>query len=234
MKYILYMELTLRHGDYLLYLVNCDIVWERTSYALTVLPWRLYYSERWCYPERLYYYQPLHPLFEGDAAALSSRSTVLGLGGDIGGSLRIPSAWCGVAALKPTAGRLSFKYFVSSSIGQTISKYKLICTAIESVIYRVKTIQLSHHTVCVYHWPQIYRCPNRVCVRQCVCACMYALASVHVRLCLWVYALASVRVYLCMCALASVHVRLFMRACASVLVHLCLCVSVYIDYIKCL
>ena len=31
---------------------------------------------------------------------------MLGFGTDIGGSLRIPSQFCGVCCLKPTAGRL--------------------------------------------------------------------------------------------------------------------------------
>ena len=31
---------------------------------------------------------------------------MLGVGSDSGGSLRVPAAWCGVAALKPSAGRV--------------------------------------------------------------------------------------------------------------------------------
>ncbi len=43
----------------------------------------------------------------GEAAALASGQSVLGIGTDIGGSLRIPAAFCGVAALKPTEHRWS-------------------------------------------------------------------------------------------------------------------------------
>ncbi len=42
----------------------------------------------------------------GDAAALATGMTPFGLGNDLGGSLRSPAYCCGVAALKPTAGRV--------------------------------------------------------------------------------------------------------------------------------
>jgi fatty acid amide hydrolase len=41
----------------------------------------------------------------GEAALVASGGTALGLGTDIGGSLRNPAAFCGIASLKPTAGR---------------------------------------------------------------------------------------------------------------------------------
>jgi amidase len=42
----------------------------------------------------------------GAAAALAAGITPLELGSDIGGSLRIPAHFCGIAALKPTFGRV--------------------------------------------------------------------------------------------------------------------------------
>lgn len=45
----------------------------------------------------------------GEAALISSRCSPLGIGSDIGGSIRIPAAFCGITSLKPTWNRLSFK-----------------------------------------------------------------------------------------------------------------------------
>jgi amidase len=43
----------------------------------------------------------------GDAAALATGMTPLGLGNDLGGSLRVPAQMCGIAALRPTRGRVA-------------------------------------------------------------------------------------------------------------------------------
>jgi amidase len=43
----------------------------------------------------------------GEAVALATGMTPLGLGNDLGGSLRIPSQMCGIAALRPTNGRIA-------------------------------------------------------------------------------------------------------------------------------
>lgn len=42
----------------------------------------------------------------GEAALVAAGASPLGLGADFGGSLRVPSAWCGLATIKPTARRL--------------------------------------------------------------------------------------------------------------------------------
>ena len=43
----------------------------------------------------------------GEAAALASGMTPLGLGNDLGGSLRLPSQMCGTTALRPSRGRVA-------------------------------------------------------------------------------------------------------------------------------
>jgi Asp-tRNA(Asn)/Glu-tRNA(Gln) amidotransferase A subunit family amidase len=41
----------------------------------------------------------------GEAVVLAKNGSAIGFGSDIGGSLRIPTGWCGIYALKPTKGR---------------------------------------------------------------------------------------------------------------------------------
>jgi amidase len=42
----------------------------------------------------------------GEAAAIAAGASPLGLGSDSGGSIRTPAHYCGIAALRPTAGRV--------------------------------------------------------------------------------------------------------------------------------
>ena len=57
----------------------------------------------------------------GEAALIAAHGSPLGLGSDIGGSLRTPAHACGIASLKPTSGRLSTQDVVPGgfNFGQT-------------------------------------------------------------------------------------------------------------------
>ncbi len=54
----------------------------------------------------------------GEAALVAAGVSPLGIGTDIGGSVRIPSAWCGVVGLKPTDGRWSSRGVHGAQPGQ--------------------------------------------------------------------------------------------------------------------
>jgi fatty acid amide hydrolase len=53
----------------------------------------------------------------GEGAAISSGCSLIGIGSDIGGSIRIPADQCGIFGIKPYSKRISNKYHA------IISKY---------------------------------------------------------------------------------------------------------------
>lgn len=54
----------------------------------------------------------------GEAAIIAAGGSALGIGTDLGGSIRVPAAFCGLASIKPTAGRLPDRSRYSIPIGQ--------------------------------------------------------------------------------------------------------------------
>lgn len=55
----------------------------------------------------------------GEAAVIAAGASPLGLGNDIGGSLRIPAAFCGIVSIRPTAGRTPDQCAHGLPVGQT-------------------------------------------------------------------------------------------------------------------
>jgi Asp-tRNA(Asn)/Glu-tRNA(Gln) amidotransferase A subunit family amidase len=62
------------------------------------------------------------------AEAVGSSSSVFGIGSDVGGSVRCPAAFCGVAGLKPTAQRFSFGWEDGRTILNKAGDYGVLAT----------------------------------------------------------------------------------------------------------
>jgi fatty acid amide hydrolase len=80
----------------------------------------------------------------GEGAIVAAGGSALGLGTDIGGSVRIPATFCGIAGLRPTAGRLPDMGRLSVPIGQTAiaSQVGLLARCVEDLVLGLDV--LSH------------------------------------------------------------------------------------------
>ncbi|CAH8616399.1 unnamed protein product [Dicrocoelium dendriticum] len=59
----------------------------------------------------------------GEAVVLARRCSPIGIGTDIGGSIRIPAAFCGLASLKPTTNRLSPRGMLNSASNSVLGLF---------------------------------------------------------------------------------------------------------------
>ncbi|HEY1352424.1 MAG TPA: amidase [Ktedonobacteraceae bacterium] len=78
----------------------------------------------------------------GQAAIIAAGGSPLGLGTDIGGSLRYPATFCGVASLKPTAGRTPDQGRYSIPIGQRaiVSQVGVLARQVEDVALGLRVL----------------------------------------------------------------------------------------------
>lgn len=78
----------------------------------------------------------------GEAAVIAARASPLGLGNDIGGSLRVPAAFCGITAIRPTAGRTPDKCAHGLPIGQQaiVSQVGPMARYVEDLILALRVI----------------------------------------------------------------------------------------------
>jgi amidase len=96
----------------------------------------------------------------GEAAAIASGMSPIGLGNDIGGSLRSPAYACGVASIKPSRGRVPDRN-PSATIDQAINAQIM---SAEGVLARhVGDVRLGLEVVMGAHWrdPQSIDAPLR-------------------------------------------------------------------------
>jgi fatty acid amide hydrolase len=78
----------------------------------------------------------------GEAALIATGASPLGLGTDIGGSVRIPAAFCGIASMKPTAGRCDDMGRFSVPLGQRAiaSQVGALARSVEDVALGIEII----------------------------------------------------------------------------------------------
>jgi fatty acid amide hydrolase len=78
----------------------------------------------------------------GEAAVIAAGASPLGLGNDIGGSLRVPAAFCAITSIRPTAGRLPDHCAHGLPIGQTaiISQVGPMARYVEDLVMGLRVL----------------------------------------------------------------------------------------------
>ncbi|TCD65745.1 hypothetical protein EIP91_002229 [Steccherinum ochraceum] len=78
----------------------------------------------------------------GEGALMAMRGSPLGVGSDIGGSIRVPAAFCGSYGLRPSYGRIPYAGAVNSLEGQDSvpSVFGPICNSLDGVKIFMKAV----------------------------------------------------------------------------------------------
>jgi fatty acid amide hydrolase len=78
----------------------------------------------------------------GEAAVIAAGASPFGLGNDIGGSLRIPAAFCGITSIRPTAGRTPDHCGHGLPVGQTaiVSQVGPMARYVDDVIMGLRVL----------------------------------------------------------------------------------------------
>ena len=78
----------------------------------------------------------------GEAAVIAAGASPLGLGNDIGGSLRIPAAFCGITSIRPTAGRTPDHCAHGLPVGQTgiVSQVGPMARRVEDLVMALRVL----------------------------------------------------------------------------------------------
>ncbi|MGH6981362.1 MAG: amidase, partial [Stellaceae bacterium] len=83
----------------------------------------------------------------GEAAVIGAGASPLGLGNDIGGSLRIPAAFCGITSIRPTAGRLPDHCAHGLPVGETaiVSQVGPMARYVEDLVMGLRVLDRARH-----------------------------------------------------------------------------------------
>ncbi|XP_055497537.1 vitamin D3 hydroxylase-associated protein-like isoform X3 [Leucoraja erinacea] len=78
----------------------------------------------------------------GEAALIAAGGSILGIGTDVGGSIRFPAAFCGICGFKPTASRLSKKGLTVNTTGQRTVESSVgpLARDVDSLAYCMKAL----------------------------------------------------------------------------------------------
>ncbi|GAA5864174.1 hypothetical protein JCM3774_001244 [Rhodotorula dairenensis] len=78
----------------------------------------------------------------GEGALIAMKGSILGVGTDIGGSVRIPSAMCGLHTIRPTTRRVPYGHATNSMLGQEsiLSVAGPMARSLNSCTYFLRTV----------------------------------------------------------------------------------------------